>query len=229
MTAYSASPNFQRKTINAGIPAYSWGSFNDRAPDTRMQVTSVAITSNVATLGVTLLEGSIPVVGQLVTVTGTQTATSGGAPNFNVTNASITAVTGFTTTPLNNTGTISFALSSSNISTTNDSGQAIAPPPELAEAMVNGSGQQFAMPSMSGLTSNSRDVSWVIATPSAPSAFTANLQVADVDQDAEYTTIDTTTATGLRIVTGVRANFIRINYSGVSGGSNPTSIAKILI
>lgn len=228
MPAYQTSPNQQRKTINAGIPAYSWGSLNDRNPGARMQVTSVAITSNVATLGVTLREGLTPVVGQLVTVTGTQTVTSGGAPNFNVTNASITAVGGFNTGD-NSTGTISFALSSSNISTTSDSGQAYAPPNEVAEAMANGSGQQFAMPAMSGLASNSRDVSWVIATPSAPSAFTANLQVANVDQDSEYTTIDTTTTTGLRIVTGVRANFIRINYSGVSGGSNPTSIAKILI
>lgn len=191
-----------------------------------MQVTSVAITSNVATLGVNLLEGLIPIVGALVSVQGTQTVTSGGAPNFNITNVALTAVSINSSTGV---GTISFALSSSNISTISDAGIALVPSQETAEAMANGSGQQFAMPSMQGLASNSRDVSWVIATPSAPSAFTANLQVADVDQDAEYTTIDTTTATGLRIVTGVRANFIRINYSGVSGGSNPTSIAKILI
>lgn len=227
MPAYQTSPNQIRKSINAGIPAYSFGSFNDRAPSTRMQVTSVAITSNVATLGVTLLEGNAPIVGQNVTVTGTQTATSGGGSNFNLTNVAISAVTGFGFGV--NTGTISYALTSNNITTTADAGLAIAPVPELADAMANGSGQQFSMPAMSGLASNSRDLSWVIATPSAPTGFTANLQVADVDQDSEYTTIDTTTAVGLRLVTGVRANFIRINLASVSGGTNPTVIGKILI
>lgn len=226
MSAYISSPFTRRQSAKIGIPAYSWGNFNDANPGARMQVTSVAITSNVATLGVNLLEGLIPVVGALVSVQGTQTVTSGGAPNFNVTNVALTAVSINASTGI---GTISFALTSTNISTTADAATALVPSQETAEALANGSGQQFAMPSMQGLASNSRDVSWVIATPSAASAFTANLQVADVDQDSEYTTIDTTTATGLRIVTGVRANFIRINYSGVSGGSNPTSIAKILI
>jgi len=92
----------------------------------------------------------------------------------------------------------------------------------------NAKGLQFSMQTKMGFPSNSRDLNWVIATPSAPSSFTANLQVADVDQDAEYTTIDTTTAVGKRIVIGVRANFVRITLGTVSGGTNPTVIGKIM-
>jgi hypothetical protein len=225
MPAYVSSPFGQRTAIVAGVPAYSFGGYNDRTPPSRFEVLDVAITSNVATLTVQLLEGLIPVVGALISVEGTQTPTSGGAPNFNVTNVALTAVSINKTT---GAGTVSFALTSSNISTTADSGEALVPQPETTDVCANGSGLQFAMFSVEGLPNNSRDVSWVIATPSAPSGFTANLQVADVDQDSEYTTIDTTTAVGFRIVTGVRANFIRINLSGVSGGSSPTIIGKIL-
>ena len=87
MPAYiEVPPQFEnREALIPGKIAYSWGSFNSHDPGTRMQVTSVSIATDVATLGVTILEGYIPTVGQLVSVQGTQTATSGGAPNFNVT------------------------------------------------------------------------------------------------------------------------------------------------
>jgi hypothetical protein len=41
------------------------------------------------------------------------------------------------------------------------------------------------------------------------------------DSDAQYTTIDTTTATGgeARTVTAVRANFVRAKVSSITGGS----------
>jgi hypothetical protein len=229
LSAYLTSPFSIRPALLPGINAYSFGSFDDHNPGTRMLVTAVAITTNVATLTVQILEGPIPVVSAtsapLITVQGTKTVTSGGAPNFNVTNVALASVS---ITASTGKGTVTLALTSSNIATTVDSGMALVPPPELSEALTAVAGLQFAMQAVSGLASNSRDVSWVIATPSAPSSFTAALQIADVDQEAEYTAIDTTTAIGLRVVLGVRANFIRIKYTAVSGGTNPTSIAKIL-
>ena len=41
------------------------------------------------------------------------------------------------------------------------------------------------------------------------------------DSDAQYSTIDTTTATAgePRTVTGVRANFVRAKVSSITGGS----------
>lgn len=226
MPAYQASPFVTKSALLPGISAYSWGSFDDHQPWTRMSVQSVAITSNVATLAVTILEGTPPVVtsgisAPLITVTGTQTASG----LFNVTNVALASVTINATTGI---GTLTFALTNANIATTVDSGMALVPYPEQAEAMTAVAGKQFAMQAVSGLASNSRDVSWVVATPSAPSSFTAALQGADVDQEAEYSSLDTTTAVGLRVVLGVRSNFIRVKYTAVSGGSSPTSIAKIL-
>jgi hypothetical protein len=209
-----------------GIPGYFYGSRNTNLPSTRMQVTSVAITGDVATLGVVMVEGDIPAVGSLISVRGTQTTTSGGAPNFNVTNAALIGVSINSTTGV---GTVTFALTSTNLGTTADAGEAEVPVPEVAEAFANGTSLQFTMQSDSGLPNNSRDIVWDVQTPSAPSAFSAALQVALVDEDSDYTTIDTATATGSRQVAGVRGNFIRVKNSGVSGGSSPTVIEKILI
>lgn len=214
-----------------GIPAYSFGAAPNPSGNLRFQVTSVAITSDVATIGVQMLEGLLPatqsnLIGALITIQGTQTVTSGGAPNFNVTQGTVTGISITTSTGI---GTITFALTSSNISTTNDSGEAIVQQIETGDAMSsNLNGQQFAMQSQEGFPSNSRDLNWVIATPSAPSNFTAYLQVADTDQAAEYTTIDTTTAVGKRVVIGVRANFVRIALGTISGGSSPTVVGKIM-
>ena len=211
-----------------GVPGYSLGSFNADTPDAKMLVSKVAINgSNVATLTVQLVEGNIPAVGSLISVRGTQTTTSGGAPNFNVSNVALTAVS---IDPLTGAGTVSFALTSTTIATTPDAGEAVVKVPEVAESITGGKkGLQFSMQSVSGLASNSRDVSWALATPSAPASFSATLEVADVDRESEYTAIDTATAVGVRQVIGVRANFIRINFGTVSGGTNPTAIGKILV
>ena len=205
-----------------GIPGYSFGSFNPDLPTTRMQVTSVALTSNVATLSVVMVEGNIPAVGSLISVRGTQKA--GGA--FNVSNI---ALTGVSIVALTGIGTVTFALTHADVTSTPDAGAADVPVPEVAEAMTNSTGLQLTMQPASGLPNNSRDVEWTILTPSAPASFSAALQVADTDAEADYSTIDTSTAVGSRQVAGVRANFIRIKLSSVVGGTLPTVIGKVLI
>lgn len=234
MPAYNKSPFPIRQSLLPGDIGYSWGKgSNPNDPGCRMQVTSVAITSNVATLGVKVLEGFAPIVGQLVTVQGTQTATSGGAPNFNVTAASITAISGFNTGD-NSTGTISFALSSSNISTTTDAGQAYAPPnqPPTQESLTGTptAGLQFAVSPGPLATNGQRGVTWFTEYSGSPSAVTANLQGSDVDQDANYTTIDSSTNTAgeSRSLANVNYNFLRVQISG-SGGSSPTCAAGIAV
>jgi len=215
----------------AGQVAYSIGLFNRQIPPTKAYVTSVAIASNVATFGLTVIEGNAPIVNQLISVQGTQTTTSGGAPNFNVVNGTITGVSGFTTSPNYNTGTVTVALTSTNISTTTDAGLAIMPvlatPLLLTGSTVTGIA--FSMFSMSGLASNSRDVGWEIETPSAPSSFTAVLQAAMTNTDADYTTVDTTSATGQRTLIGVRACYLRIKFTAFSGGTNPSALGSILV
>ena len=121
MPNYMEGPFPQRAALIPGQPAYSFGV----APtaNARMSISKVAIATNVATLTVQMLEGIIPAVGALISVQGTQTVTSGGAPNFNVTNVALASVTINSST---GAGTVTFALTSNNITAIADSGQAIA-------------------------------------------------------------------------------------------------------
>jgi hypothetical protein len=81
--------------------------------------------------------------------------------------------------------------------------------------------QQFALPSYAGFPENGRTVRWQTIFGSAPSAISVALQTAMTDAEAQYTTIDTSTATAgeARTVTGVRANFVRAKVSSITGGS----------
>lgn len=84
--------------------------------------------------------------------------------------------------------------------------------------------QQFALPSYAGFPENGRTIRWQTLFSSSPSAINVTLQTSMVDADAQYQTIDTSTATGgeARTVTGVRANFIRAKVSSITGGSGVT-------
>jgi hypothetical protein len=220
MPAYVAPPLGKAIALLPGVVGYSFGAFNDRAPYSKFSISNVSLTSNVVTLTVQLREGLIPVAGALITVRGLQTAAALNVTNVALASASINSTTG--------AGTLTYALTNANIASTPDSGQALVPQTETTDTMANGSGQQFAMQAESGLASNSRDIGWSVeATGGA--TFTANLQVADVDEDALYTTIASMTGPGQSTAIGVRANFVRGNLSGVSGGTTPGVILKILV
>jgi hypothetical protein len=313
MPAYVSSPFGIRNTLLPGVNAYSFGSFDDKNPGTKINIATFEIATEVATLTGTVIEGpsgvlptdDIPVAGDEISIEGlgesggeisaavihsgnagtgfgvgdTASVTGGGGTGAVLTIASESAgvpetwtVTeageGYTTgtniaiTVLTGTGTpgtvditadainsedannaaitsysydaatdiaiVVFAFDRDDVTEGPASGFAVIGPTERGEPLVESTGKQFAMQAFQGLASNSRDVSWVVSTPSPPSSFTAALQIADVDQDSEYTTIDTATAVGVREVIGVRANFIRIKVTAVSGGTRPTIIGKIL-
>src|SRR5690348_9947586 len=82
--------------LAGGPPAYAFGSKSGGQPTTRMQVTTVAANAgNIATLGVKILEGPIPVPGNLISVIGT--ASASGAYNVSaipLTGVNIDATTG---------------------------------------------------------------------------------------------------------------------------------------
>jgi len=84
--------------------------------------------------------------------------------------------------------------------------------------------QQFALLSYAGFPENGRTIRWQTLFGTSPSAISIVLQTAMTDADAQYTTIDTSTATAgeARTVTGVRANFIRAKVSSITGGSGVT-------
>src|SRR5690348_688057 len=117
--------------LTAGIPTYFFGSWPmDKSP-TKMRVTNVALATNVATVTGTIFEGDVPVVGALIYIDGTQTAS--GA--FNVQGVALTAVSISATT---GQGTVSFALTHADVGSAADSGLAIIPQPETAETIANG-------------------------------------------------------------------------------------------
>jgi hypothetical protein len=84
--------------------------------------------------------------------------------------------------------------------------------------------QQFALPSYAGFPENGRTVRWQTGFGTAPSAISVVLQSALVDADAQYSTIDTSSATAgeARTVSGVRGNFLRAKVSSITGGSGVT-------
>lgn len=94
-----------------------------------------------------------------------------------------------------------------------------------AEAPAAGqSSQQFALPNYSGFPENGRTVRWQTIYGTAPTSVSVALQTAMSDADAQYATIDTSTAASgeARTVTGVRGNFIRAKLTAISGGSGVT-------
>jgi hypothetical protein len=94
-----------------------------------------------------------------------------------------------------------------------------------AEAPAAGqSSQQFALPNYSGFPENGRTIRWQTIYGTAPSSISVALQTAMSDANAQYATIDTSTATAgeARTVTGVRGNFIRVIVNAISGGSGVT-------
>jgi hypothetical protein len=231
MPPFLATPFGIRKALMPGVLGYSLGSLPQHDPGPRFQINSVAITSNVATIGVKILEGFLPnpssgLVGRLISIQGTQA--DGGA--FNVSNV---AVASATIDPATGEGTITFALAGANLGTTNDAGQAILAPNEKAEAVANGTtGAQFALSQDRNTINSDRAVSWSYAPSSAPSSWTVALQGADVDEDAAYTTLDSgtvVTAGGETHLLSVPAsvNFLRGKITALSGGTNPTGIIRI--
>ena len=84
--------------------------------------------------------------------------------------------------------------------------------------------QQFALPSYSGFPENGRTIRWQTIYGTAPTSVSVFLQTAMNDVDAQYATIDTSTATAgeARTVSGVRGNFIRAKVNTISGGSGVT-------
>jgi hypothetical protein len=84
--------------------------------------------------------------------------------------------------------------------------------------------QQFALPNYSGFPENGRTILWQTIFGAAPTSVSVALQTAMSDVDAQYATIDTSTATSgeARSVSGVRGNFVRAKVSAISGGSGVT-------
>jgi len=212
MPAFSASPFDIGYGLQPGIPGYSFGALSNIVDNTNAFVTNVALTSNVATVSLKLRDGAIPVVNQLISIQGTQTAS--GA--FNVTNVAIASVSGFASGD-NSVGTVTFALTHANVSSTPDSGQASAPPLETGDTLtptVATSGRAFALAPVNVL-GNARSIAWRVSFPSTPpsSSFEADL-MGSIKQSGPYFKLDkiTSVSGGTQTYTPLaQINFVRID------------------
>ena len=216
--AYSNNPLQAIALALPGIPTYVWGSLSDRISPSKMTVSNVALTTNVATLTVQVIEGNVPVAGQLVTVRGTQT--SSGV--FNVTAVAIASVTINATT---GAGTITYALTNANVSSVADSGLAVAPQAITFEAVTtNENSAAVALPmaqdgkSLSGF---SAEVVWASGT----SAGAVSVQCTDDNSNGgDWQTVSTITWPSTRYdPAGLSAQFVRLQISTALTGA--TTIA----
>lgn len=225
MPAYSSSPFTPVVLALPGTPVYAWGSQKNDVAPTRMLIDHVALTSNVATLTVTIVEGNIPAVGDFITVTGT-TSTSG---LFNVTNI---ALTGVSITATTGKGTVTFALTHADVASAANAGVALvtyAITPETVSAQ--GVSQAIALadsPEGKSVQGFSVEVSWTSGT----SVGVVTVQVADKNEDGLYASAGSsatiTYPATRQDFSGITANFARLKLTtGLTGAT--TVAARLLL
>lgn len=143
----------------SGTPIYFYGSLNQDQQDTLMQVTSVACASNVATIGVTIQQGNIPVVGNLIWVTGTTNAS--GA--YNVSGVAIASVTAVSASA--GTYTLTYACTTADLSTAAAAGKAIVPVQEVPEAVAANTSAAVYVPSQEPVDNGARTITVAVEFP----------------------------------------------------------------
>ena len=208
-----------------GVPAYSAGSFASGIANTRMFVTSAAVASNVVTLGVVLQEGNIPAVGATAYITGT----SQGSASLNKPNG--VALTGVTLDGTG-TGTITYALTTTNLTQIADGGLVIVPQVEQGDALTSNTKYlQFAVPSpIGGGGTGVETLSWSTVIGGSPSGVQVFLDGSLVDVDSQYAQLDSSTSTSgeTRYIANINLNFYRLRSGTITGGSSPTLVGKLL-
>lgn len=219
MPFYPTNPNGIRALLALpGSVTYVLGS---RAADGGvMYITSVAIASDVASVGVSSWSGNLPVVGTKITIAGT--SQSSGA--FNVTNATLTGVT------LNaaGVGIVTFALTAANLATTADGGTLSFVPQTTGETIADGATIPVSPAFNQGRSLNNGFYEITADSVTAlPTAATITPQHAIVNEDAAFFTITgapvATVAGGAITAPGgaftTDAPFVRFAITGVSGAS----------
>jgi hypothetical protein len=225
MPSFNASPFGPNPTLLLpGQAGYSWGSFSDRVPTTKLFVlTSACNGSGHGTITANIWEGTLPTTSQLI-------STHGLTRVADVTNAAIVSVAQNATTGV---VTIVYALAGSAVLAGTDTAMVLVPQVEVPEAMPSApqAGAAFALGSFAGLNTNGRTIAWKTSFPSAPSSVTMYLEAAIQNVNAQYQVLDTSTnpAGDLRYVDVSKFNFVRVKVYATSGGSSPSVIAAILV
>lgn len=217
-------------------PAYFYGSLPTNTQDTLMRITSFSLTSNVAAVTGTIYAGNIPVVGNTISVEGASNSV------FNISQGTITVVSG---TPATGVYTISYAVTNANIGSVAGSGMVIIPIAETAETAANGNSVAIYVPSNELRDYGTRSITVATTFPSLPTAATVTLytSISNTDNPSEWTSMgvvatvvggsvtvpaNASTNGGTVTFTTPAGRFFRVAQSGVSGGTTPTIIAKMI-
>lgn len=224
MTAYNTSPFTPSPVLMVGgKPEFLYGSLDDRSSGTQIAITSVAITSNVATVVGTIVSGKAPIVGNLVSL---QSSNS----TFNVTNVAIASVTSNLTTGVT---TITFPLTNGNVTTTAATGFAAVPVTIVPETIAAGSSKPAASAENDPSTNDERSYMAQVFFGTVPTAATVTLQASLVDLDSAYQTVGTVAVVAGGVVSQNAATFSSMNYRfvrfNVSGLSGTGTIAAAIL
>lgn len=155
MPTYVAPVNYASSRGNVAIsgrPAYFYGSLAEDQQDMMAQITSVACASDVATIGITIQTGNVPIVGNLLWVQGTVTAS--GA--YNVSGVAIASVTAVSASA--GTYTLTYACTTANLTTTADAGKAIVPVQEVPDTVAANTSVAIYVPSQEPRDSGTRTI-----------------------------------------------------------------------
>ena len=155
------------EVVLPGKPAYIYGSLATDTQDTLLQVTNVAATGGTATVSVYVRAGSIPIVGNLISIAGTQ-ASSG---LFNVSSAPLTNVTINATTGI---GTVQFALVGT-VGSVADSGQALVPIQEVPETLAANTSVPVYIPSQEPNDMGEKSITTAVTFPTMPTSAVVKL------------------------------------------------------
>jgi len=209
--------------LQPGVNGYAFGSFPASSPVLRGSITRAGVSSNVGVIEFQLLEGNVPSVGDLISV-------SGASPSYlNVTSVPLAVV--LVSDPLTGLFLVDFALVHADVTFAAASGMISIVPGEAGETLAAGSSQAFAIPDEAGYNENGKTITWSTRYPSAPSGVTMTLQAAMVNEDSQYVTLDTSTNTSgeIRSLTLRLYRFLRVTASGISGGTLPTAVVRLSI
>lgn len=230
MPPFLNNPFQQVPLLIPGTPAYLLGSYNFSQAQGRILITHMASTTTVVNLIGNLVEGPPPIVGATISIQ--QTQTGSGALNCN--RAVITAVT-FNST----TGAVSITATFANAGFAggSDTGTAIVDNPEIPEALANGASTAYAVAHQQAQQYGNRTFAVEAHFPSLPTAAVVSFQAAIHNVDSEFATIaPVTTVVGGAVtaqgnlieVTSTELNYFRVLVSGVSGGTSPSVVCKVL-
>jgi hypothetical protein len=136
--------------------------------DTLIQVTSVAISANVATVVGTIQRGNVPVAGNLISIQGTQTLS--GA--FNVSSIPLSSVSVVVATGV---VTMTFPLVGTTTLSTADAGKALIPIAEVAETLAANTSVPVYVPSQEPNDMGSKSITTAVTFPTMPTAATVKL------------------------------------------------------